>query len=136
VGIGGEHVEIYIAGTAALAIACTSLAYAQQPDRLGGGQRWQPSAEDLRALGEARLAALKAGLIINTEQARNWPALRPIMARACIVRIKSDTNYRRCSPNRSVRKMTGRLGVIAAVIIVGAFIISVFAAELAWILRP
>jgi hypothetical protein len=29
-----------------------------------------------------------------------------------------------------------RLGVIAAIVIVGAFLITVFAAELAWLLKP
>src|SRR5262245_7804614 len=37
-------------------------------------QRWQPNAEDLRAFGEARLAALKAGLLLTAEQEKNWPA--------------------------------------------------------------
>ena len=30
--------------------------------------------EDLRAFGEARLAALKAGLVLTPEQEKNWPA--------------------------------------------------------------
>src|SRR5260370_14219738 len=34
----------------------------------------QFSAEDLRAFGEARLAALKAGLTLNADQEKNWPA--------------------------------------------------------------
>jgi zinc resistance-associated protein len=63
-----------IVGTAALAIASVSLVYAQQPGSRQGGQRWQPSVEDLQAFGEARLAALKAGLMLTPEQARNWPA--------------------------------------------------------------
>ncbi len=63
------------AGTAALAIAGTSLGYAQQ-QRGGhdGGPRSQMSVEDLRAFGEARLAALKAGLALTPEQEKNWPA--------------------------------------------------------------
>jgi zinc resistance-associated protein len=63
-----------IVGTTALAITGASLVHAQQFDRRGEGQRWQPTAEDLRALGEARLAALKAGLMLTPEQARNWLA--------------------------------------------------------------
>jgi zinc resistance-associated protein len=63
-----------IAGTAALAIAGSSLAQAQQRWSREGGQRWQPSVEDLRAFGEARLAALRAGLVLTPEQERNWPA--------------------------------------------------------------
>jgi zinc resistance-associated protein len=63
-----------VAGTAVLAIAGTTLAYAQH--RGGGdfGRGWQPSMEDLRAFGEARLAALKAGLALTAEQEKNWPA--------------------------------------------------------------
>jgi zinc resistance-associated protein len=64
-----------VAGTAAIAIAGTSLVYAQQRDgRDGMMQGWRPNAEDLRAFGEARLAALKAGLMLNAEQEKNWPA--------------------------------------------------------------
>src|SRR5262244_2107182 len=65
-----------VAGTAALAIAGTSLVYAQQRGGRDGmmAQRWQPNAEDLRAFGEARLAALKAGLLLTAEQEKNWPA--------------------------------------------------------------
>jgi len=63
-----------VAGTAALAIAGTSLVYAQQRGgRDGMMQGWRPNAEDQRAFGEARLAALKAGLMLNAEQEKNWP---------------------------------------------------------------
>ena len=63
-----------VAGTAALAIAGTSLVYAQQQRGHDFGQRWQPNTEDLRAFGEARLAALKAGLVLTPEQEKLWPA--------------------------------------------------------------
>src|SRR5262249_28827601 len=65
-----------VAGTAALAIAGTSLVYAQQRSGRDGMmmQRFQRNAEDLRAFGEARLAALKAGLVLTPEQEKNWPA--------------------------------------------------------------
>jgi len=64
-----------VAGTAALAIAGTSLVYAQQRGgRDGMMQGWQPNTEDLRAFGEARIAALKAGLMLTPEQEKNWPA--------------------------------------------------------------
>jgi hypothetical protein len=62
-----------VVGTAALAIAGTSLVYAQQRGR-DGWQRWQPNAEDQRAFGDARLAGLKAGLALNAEQEKNWTA--------------------------------------------------------------
>src|SRR5207253_6778402 len=64
-----------VVGSAALAIAGTSLVYAQQRGgRDGMMQGWQPNAEDLRAFGEARIAALKAGLMLTPEQEKNWPA--------------------------------------------------------------
>jgi zinc resistance-associated protein len=63
-----------LAGTAVIAIAGSSLVYAQsgagRPDGVGRG----PSMEDMRAFGEARLAALKAGLQLTPEQERHWPA--------------------------------------------------------------
>jgi hypothetical protein len=39
-------------------------------------QRWQPSADDMRAFGEARLAALKAGLIDALQSNRIPPGLK------------------------------------------------------------
>lgn len=68
--------KIVLAGTTALAIAGGSFAYAQpgtgQPDQ---AQRWRPSAEDVAAMGDARVAALKAGLKLTAEQEKNWPAV-------------------------------------------------------------
>jgi len=65
-----------LAGTTALAIVGTSLVYAQQgPNGRDFAPRWRPSAEDIRALGDARIAALHAGLKLNAEQEKNWPAV-------------------------------------------------------------
>src|ERR1700681_3677667 len=65
-----------LAGTAALAIAGTSLVYAQQgpggPDRAQG---YRPSAADISAFGDARIAAIRAGLKLTAEQEKNWPAV-------------------------------------------------------------
>ena len=63
-----------VAGTAALAIAGTSLVYAQSRGGRDDVQRWRPNIEDMRAFGEARLAGLKAGLTLTAEQEKNWPA--------------------------------------------------------------
>jgi len=68
-----------IAATALLALAGSSLVYAQQGFGGGGfgdGPRsffHQPSAADVAAFGEARIAALKAGLALTPDQAKNWP---------------------------------------------------------------
>jgi hypothetical protein len=63
-----------LAGTAALAIAGGTLAYAQQ----GPGPRgphWRPSAADISAFADARVAALHAGLKLTPEQEKDWPAV-------------------------------------------------------------
>jgi hypothetical protein len=85
-----------VAGTAALAIAGTSLAYAQERGgRDGMVQGRQLNAEDLRAFGEARLAALKAGLMLTPEQEKNWPAFEQAardLAKARMERISAMRN--------------------------------------------
>lgn len=64
-----------LAGTTALVIAGATLAYAQQPGSGGPGRgsHWKPTAEDITAFGDARVAALKAGLKLTAEQEKNWP---------------------------------------------------------------
>jgi zinc resistance-associated protein len=88
--------KFMVAGTAALAIAGTSLAYAQQRDgRDGMMPGRQLNAEDLRAFGEARLAALKAGLMLTPEQEKNWPAFEQAardLAKARVDRISAMRN--------------------------------------------
>ena len=65
-----------LAGTTALAIAGTTLAYAQQsPAGRDRGSAWKPSAQDVAALGDARIAAIHAGLKLTPEQEKNWPAV-------------------------------------------------------------
>jgi zinc resistance-associated protein len=64
-----------VVGTVALTVAGASLAYAQQRGGSDGmTQDRQFNAEDMRAFGEARIAALKAGLVLTPEQEKNWPA--------------------------------------------------------------
>ena len=65
-----------LAGTTALAIAGATLAYAQPgPGGHERGQRWRPNAEDSAAFTDARIAALHAGLKLNADQEKNWPAV-------------------------------------------------------------
>jgi zinc resistance-associated protein len=65
-----------LAGTTALAIAGTTLAYAQQgPAGHDRGAGWRPSAQDIAAFGDARIAAVHAGLKLTPEQEKNWPAV-------------------------------------------------------------
>jgi len=76
-------------GTTALAIAGSTLVYAQQrPGRDAAPQRFQFTADDIRAFGEARLAALKAGLVLTVEQEKNWPAFA--QAARDLMKLRSD----------------------------------------------
>jgi len=73
-----------IAATAVLAIAGSSFVYAQQRfdghGAFGGGgpraehHHHRLSADDMAAFADARTAALKAGLELTPDQAKNWPA--------------------------------------------------------------
>jgi zinc resistance-associated protein len=93
-----------VAGTAALAIAGASLVFAQQrregPAELSQQrwERWQPSPEDMRAFGEARLAALKAGLALTAEQEKNWPAFEQAAREYSKLRMDRIAELRNVQP--------------------------------------
>ena len=64
---------------AALLVGGLSVVYAQQQYDRGDSDanRWhrsRMSAEDRAAFVDARIAALKAGLELTPDQAKNWPA--------------------------------------------------------------
>jgi hypothetical protein len=62
-----------LVGTAAVAVVGGSLVYAQQ--RVPGFDfRLRPTTEDMRLFADARLAALHAGLGLNADQEKSWPA--------------------------------------------------------------
>ncbi len=87
-----------IAATAVLAIAGSSLVYAQQRfgEHGGFGHSWgqraeqhhRPSAEDMAAFTDARIAALKAGLELTPDQAKNWPPFEQALREAAQLRVK------------------------------------------------
>lgn len=89
-----------LAGTAALAIAGTSIVYAQQQQ--GDGQqtiqRWRPSAEDISAFGDARIAALHAGLKLNAQQEKNWPAVEAALKD--LAKLRADRFAARASADK------------------------------------
>ncbi len=91
--------KLVTVGSTALAITVTSLAYAQQGDRPGSGRRWQPGIEDLRAFGEARLAALKAGLMLTPDQAQNWQAYEQAAREFAKQRLERRMALRNASPS-------------------------------------
>ena len=64
-----------LAGTTALVIAGSTVVYAQQQrGNRQDGPRRGPTTEDMRAFADARLAGLRAGLSLNAEQQKHWPA--------------------------------------------------------------
>jgi zinc resistance-associated protein len=84
-----------IAATAVLAIAGSSLAYAQQrfggPGGFGGPRaehRHPVSPADMAAFTDARIAALKAGLELTPDQQRNWPAFEQALRDMAQLRIQ------------------------------------------------
>ena len=85
-----------IAATAILAIAGSSVVYAQQRfggDGFGhGGQRAEhrhrPSADDMAAFTDARIAALKAGLELTTDQQKNWPTFEQALRDVAQLRMQ------------------------------------------------
>src|SRR5262245_23352479 len=73
-----------LAAAALVAVAGSTFVYAQQSaplDRPADAQRersrpdrFRPTADDLSAFTDARVAAIKAGLRLTPEQDKNWPA--------------------------------------------------------------
>jgi len=93
-----------LAGTTALAIVGTTLAYAQQgPGGRDHARRWQPSAEDMIAFGDARIAALHAGLKLTADQEKNWPAVESALRD--IAKQRSERFAARASANRPTDPM-------------------------------
>jgi zinc resistance-associated protein len=86
-----------IAATAVLAIAGSSLVYAQQRfgDRDGFGHRGARNEQhhlvnpaDLAAFTDARIAALKAGLELTPDQQKNWPAFEQALRDVAQLRMQ------------------------------------------------
>jgi zinc resistance-associated protein len=86
-----------VIATAALAIAGSSIVFAQQQfsGPRGDGNfgprfhRWHHlSADDMAAFADARIAALKAGLELNADQTKNWPAFEQALRDLAQLRIE------------------------------------------------
>lgn len=75
-----------LAATTAVAIAGSSLVYAQQRGDAIGRHHW--SAEDISAFIDARVAALKAGLELTSDQQKSWPAFE--QAYRDVARLRAD----------------------------------------------
>lgn len=87
-----------IAATAVLAIAGSSYVFAQQGpdgrDAFGNRgprvehQHHRLTADDVTAFADARIAALKAGLELTPDQAKNWPAFEGALRNMVQLRIQ------------------------------------------------
>jgi zinc resistance-associated protein len=87
-------------GAAALVVAGSMMVSAQQRGGFDGprgydGPRdtphmhdWHPSAQDLSAFAEARIAALHAGLQLNADQEKNWPPVEQSLRDLSRMRIE------------------------------------------------
>lgn len=88
-------------GVAALVLVSSSVVYAQQgPGGLNVSEqhRWRPSAEDIAAFGEARIAALHAGLRLSAEQEKSWPAVEGALR--SLIKQRSERFAARASATR------------------------------------
>jgi hypothetical protein len=78
--------KILLAGVAAIAIAGSSLAYAQHHH--GWFQHTHMSPEDRAAFADARIAAVKAGLKLTPDQEKLWPPVEAAVRDFAKLRIE------------------------------------------------
>jgi zinc resistance-associated protein len=96
-----------VVATAALAIAGSSFVYAQQRfdghhgfrDGPRAEHRHHRSAEDVSAFADARIAALKAGLELTADQAKNWPSFEQALRDMAALRVQR-TQAREAAANQ------------------------------------
>jgi hypothetical protein len=103
-----------LAGTTAIAIAGSTLAYAHQSaghrDR---AEHWRPSAQDLAAFSDARIAAVHAGLKLNADQEKNWPPVEAALRD--VSKMRSERFAARASadkPKDPIERLNARAGAM------------------------
>ncbi len=77
--------KVVLAGVAALAIAGSSMAYAQHHRWFQGQMRMNP--EDRAAFADARIAAVHAGLKLTPDQEKLWPPVESAVREFTKLRI-------------------------------------------------
>ena len=103
------------AGTTALALAGSCLAYAQQ--RPGGDNVSAPSSarrlplEDRAKVVDARIAALKAGLKLTPDQEKNWPAYEAALRNLAKLRVERYQEQKPANPIALLRQRADDLSV-------------------------
>jgi hypothetical protein len=103
-----------LAGTAALAIVGASFAYADRgPGPRENARHWRPSAADIAAFADARIAALHAGLKLSADQEKNWPALETALRGLAKQRSDSFEARRTAQPSSDpVERLSRRADAI------------------------
>jgi LTXXQ motif family protein len=103
---------------AALMVAGTTFVLAQnRPDEL---RRGRFTMQDMRAFADARVAALKAGLALNADQEKNWPAFEQAardFQKLRLDRLSAAVDERRSARPRTadpVERMEQRADVLSA----------------------
>jgi zinc resistance-associated protein len=77
--------------TAIIVITGTSVAFAQQNSdgfEQRGEHNYRPSAADMAAFTDARIAALRAGLELTPDQAKSWPSFEQALRDAAQLRMQ------------------------------------------------
>ena len=87
-----------LAGTTALAIAGGTFAYAQGPGHGPRGPHPRMSAADMGAFTDAHVAALHAGLKLNADQEKNWPAVETALRD--LAKVRSERFAARASAEK------------------------------------
>ena len=99
-------------------VSGSGLVLAHETSGREDGARWQPSAEDMKAFTDARIAAFKAGLELKPEQEKNWPPVEAAireMAKARADRMAARVNEQPPSdPVECLHQRAEILGTVAA----------------------
>jgi zinc resistance-associated protein len=103
----------------AFAIASSSIVYAQQRDGATRVEHRRLSPEDRAAFVDARIAALKAGLELTPDQAKNWPmfeqALRDMAQLRAQLRAAREAREQNPTPTTPFDRMTRRADKMAKI---------------------
>jgi LTXXQ motif family protein len=91
--------KVLLAGVAALAIAGSTVAYAQH--RQWFQEHMRVSPEDRAALADARIAAVKAGLKLNPDQEKLWPPVEAAVRDFAKLRIDRANARMNAKPDDS-----------------------------------
>jgi zinc resistance-associated protein len=107
-----------LAGTTALALAGSCLAYAQQPPA-GDKVSAPPSTkrlplEDRTAVVDARIAAHKAGLKLTPDQEKNWPAYEAAIRNLAKLRVERYQEQKSANPIELLRQRAEDLASASA----------------------